>query len=357
MSFPDSSREAAADPAFTTSGTFKLNRTRHDRQGRSRRYSSRCRVSRWASAPTASLTAGPCKDQRPSWQIAASAFWPPFHQPRRQGMVPHGNAHAGRDRGLFGAPPDKNSPGGGNHEPPPDAPRRCGLAAALFVGRRAVRSAGAGAKRRADQDRFQHGADRSAGAERQAGAARRQDLGRGNQRQRRAARPQGRAGQLRRPVQPRERARHLHQAARRRQSRPSSCGYATNMVAPAMPVVMQKGKTLRRLVRARRQQRVPLPEIFLDAADRSRSREKSFTEGFFQVAAAQNPKPKTVALVVRGRRVLAQRLRRRPQQRQDLRLQDRLRQDLPAGHDRLLADHPRAAGRQRRSSWWSAPIR
>ncbi len=38
-------------------------------------------------------------------------------------------------------------------------------------------------------------------------------------------------------------ARHLHQAARRRQSRPRRVGpYATNMIAPAMPVVMQKNK-------------------------------------------------------------------------------------------------------------------
>ena len=46
-----------------------------------------------------------------------------------------------------------------------------------------------------------------------------EDLGRGDQRQGRPARPAGQARLLRRPEQARHRARHLHQAARRRQSR------------------------------------------------------------------------------------------------------------------------------------------
>ena len=72
--------------------------------------------------------------------------------------------------------------------------------------------------------------------------------------------------------------------------------YATNMIAPAMPVVMQKGKTYHRPVRARGEQRVPLSEILLDAADRPERRSRRSRDGFFQVAAAAESKPQTVAL-------------------------------------------------------------
>ena len=44
--------------------------------------------------------------------------------------------------------------------------------------------------------------------------------------------------------------------------------YATNMIAPAMPVVMQKGKTFISLFALGCEQRIPLSEIFLDAAVR-----------------------------------------------------------------------------------------
>ncbi len=56
--------------------------------------------------------------------------------------------------------------------------------------------------------------------QRQAGAARHEDLGGGDQRQGRAARAPGQAHLLRRPDQRLDRARHLHQAHRRRQGRP-----------------------------------------------------------------------------------------------------------------------------------------
>ena len=45
--------------------------------------------------------------------------------------------------------------------------------------------------------------------------------------------------------------------------------YATNMIAPAMPVVMQKGKVFVARVRSRGQQRVQLSEIFRDDPDRA----------------------------------------------------------------------------------------
>ncbi len=76
---------------------------------------------------------------------------------------------------------------------------------------------------------------------------------------------------------------------------------------------------------------------------------QAFTEGFFQVAAEQKPKPQTVALAAEDAEFAPQRLRRRPRQRQEVRLQSHLRQKLSARHDRFLADYPRAAGGQRRS--------
>ena len=46
-------------------------------------------------------------------------------------------------------------------------------------------------------------------------------------------------------------------------------GYGTNMTAPAMPVAIQQRSAVSRIVRTRGQRRVPLSEIFLDAAERS----------------------------------------------------------------------------------------
>src|SRR6516165_8343794 len=68
----------------------------------------------------------------------------------------------------------------------------------------------------------------------------------------------------------------------------------------------------------------------------------AFTDGFFQVAAAQNPKPETVSRPG----ILAQRRPRRARERQDLRFQGGLRQELSAEHDRLLADRARDPGDQ-----------
>ena len=119
--------------------------------------------------------------------------------------------------------------------------------------------------------------------------------------------------------------------------------YATNMVAPAIPVVMQKNKTFIGLFALDANSEFQYPKYFSMLPSGPTPKE-SFTEGFFQIAAAQNPKPTDHRARRRGRRILAQRLRRRAQQHQEIRLQDRLRQDLSAEHDRLLADHPLHAG-------------
>src|SRR5258707_6736052 len=72
-------------------------------------------------------------------------------------------------------------------------------------------------------------------------------------------------------------------------------GYATNMVAPAMPVVMQKGKTFVSLFALDVNAEFKYPKYF-SMIPTGPDTKPSFTTGFFEVAAAQNPKPQTVAL-------------------------------------------------------------
>jgi len=72
-------------------------------------------------------------------------------------------------------------------------------------------------------------------------------------------------------------------------------GYATNMVAPAIPVVMQKGKTFIGLFALAANSEFHYPKYFSMLPSGPTPKE-SFTEGFFQVAAAQNPKPQTIAI-------------------------------------------------------------
>ena len=73
-------------------------------------------------------------------------------------------------------------------------------------------------------------------------------------------------------------------------------GYATNMVAPAMPVVMQKNKMFISPVRARRERRVQVSEILLGAADRPDAEDRRSPRASSRSRLAQNPKPTTVAL-------------------------------------------------------------
>jgi branched-chain amino acid transport system substrate-binding protein len=72
-------------------------------------------------------------------------------------------------------------------------------------------------------------------------------------------------------------------------------GYATNMVAPAMPVVMQKNKTFISLFSLDVNAEFKYPKYF-SVLPTGPTPKLSFTEGFFQIAAAQKPKPTTIAL-------------------------------------------------------------
>jgi branched-chain amino acid transport system substrate-binding protein len=71
--------------------------------------------------------------------------------------------------------------------------------------------------------------------------------------------------------------------------------YGTNLVAPAMPVCDLAQPAVLRPFCTGGQRQLPLSEILLDATLRPQP-VKTFAEGWFDLAAAQNPKPKTVAI-------------------------------------------------------------
>jgi branched-chain amino acid transport system substrate-binding protein len=74
-------------------------------------------------------------------------------------------------------------------------------------------------------------------------------------------------------------------------------GYGTNMIAPAMPVVMQKDRTFFSLFGLAVNSEFHYPRYFsVQPAGGPRPKE-AFAEGFFEVAMEQNPKPQTLALV------------------------------------------------------------
>jgi branched-chain amino acid transport system substrate-binding protein len=72
-------------------------------------------------------------------------------------------------------------------------------------------------------------------------------------------------------------------------------GYATNQVAPAMPVIIQKGKVFISLFALAVNSEFHYPKYF-SSLPIGPTPKTTFTEGLFQVAAAQSPKPQTVAL-------------------------------------------------------------
>ncbi len=73
-------------------------------------------------------------------------------------------------------------------------------------------------------------------------------------------------------------------------------GYATNMVAPAIPIVMQKNKTFLSLFALDANSEFHYPRYFSYIPTGGPNPKQTISEGFFQVAAAQNPKPQTVAI-------------------------------------------------------------
>jgi len=74
-------------------------------------------------------------------------------------------------------------------------------------------------------------------------------------------------------------------------------GYATNMIAPAMPIVMQRKRTFLALLGLAVNSEFKYPGYFSITPTGGPSPKQSFAEGFFEVGIAQNPKPQTLAIV------------------------------------------------------------
>ena len=73
-------------------------------------------------------------------------------------------------------------------------------------------------------------------------------------------------------------------------------GYATAMLAPAMPVIMQYKKVFIGLLGLAVNSEFHYPNYFVMIPS-GPDPKPAFTEGFFEIAMAQNPKPTTVAIV------------------------------------------------------------
>jgi branched-chain amino acid transport system substrate-binding protein len=73
-------------------------------------------------------------------------------------------------------------------------------------------------------------------------------------------------------------------------------GYATNMIAPAMPVVIQHNMAFISLLGLAVNSEFHYPKYFAMIPTGPEPK-PAFSKGFFDIAAAQNPKPKTIAIV------------------------------------------------------------
>src|SRR4051812_8327243 len=74
-------------------------------------------------------------------------------------------------------------------------------------------------------------------------------------------------------------------------------GYATNMIAPAMPVVMGHNRTFLALFGLATNSEFNYPKYFAIQPVGGPRPKEAFARGFFSVAMAQNPKPTMVAMV------------------------------------------------------------
>ena len=121
-------------------------------------------------------------------------------------------------------------------------------------------------------------------------------------------------------------------------------GYATNMVAPAMPVIMQHNRTFLSLFGLAVNTEFNYPELLLLHAHWRSAAETKLLERLLRDGDAANPEAGHHRAGRRRRRIPAQCARRCPHPRQAGRPEDRLRQKLPAQHHRLHADRPRHPG-------------
>jgi branched-chain amino acid transport system substrate-binding protein len=74
-------------------------------------------------------------------------------------------------------------------------------------------------------------------------------------------------------------------------------GYGTNMIAPAMPIIMQHNRTFLSLLGLAVNTEFKYPKYFSFTPTGGPEPKQSFAEGFFAVAMAQSPRPQTLAIV------------------------------------------------------------
>jgi branched-chain amino acid transport system substrate-binding protein len=74
-------------------------------------------------------------------------------------------------------------------------------------------------------------------------------------------------------------------------------GYGTNMIAPAMPIMIQHNRTFLSLFGLAVNSEFKYPKYFSFTPTGGPEPKQSFAEGFFAIAMAQNPKPQTLAMV------------------------------------------------------------
>ena len=72
--------------------------------------------------------------------------------------------------------------------------------------------------------------------------------------------------------------------------------YSTNMVAPVIPILMQRGLTTIGILANAANSQFHYDRYF-SMIPSGPDPEKSFSTGFYQLAEAQNPKPKTLAIL------------------------------------------------------------
>ncbi len=121
--------------------------------------------------------------------------------------------------------------------------------------------------------------------------------------------------------------------------------YATNMVAPAMPVIMQNNKTTISFLAIGMNQHFKYPKYFSMVPVGPKG-PGAFSDGFFELAAAQSPKPQTVAIVSAD----AEFAKTAADAARDngSRLHGRVRAIVSADGDRFPAGHARDTGREPR---------
>ncbi|PWU24481.1 MAG: branched-chain amino acid ABC transporter substrate-binding protein [Candidatus Rokuibacteriota bacterium] len=73
-------------------------------------------------------------------------------------------------------------------------------------------------------------------------------------------------------------------------------GYGTNLIAPAMPIVMERKLTFMGLFGLANNEKYNYPRYF-QISPGGPNAAAAFSTGFFELAAKQNPRPKTVAIV------------------------------------------------------------